>query len=140
MDDITLWREFRRFRINDHRGPRREGSVRSGRGYFLVLECLKEGEGKTQREIADLVEIRAQTLSEALGGMEELELIQRIADPKDRRAVRVFITPKGMQFREERLTEIRRRAEEIFRPLSEEEKQTLYGILRKLHTAKREDD
>jgi len=140
MDDITLWREFRRFRINDHRGPRRDGPTRGGRGYFLVLECLKEGEGKTQREIADLVEIRAQTLSEALGGMEELELIQRIADPKDRRAVRVFITPKGVQFREERLTEIRRRAEEIFRPLSEEEKQTLYGILRKLHTARREDD
>lgn len=134
MDDVKLWKEFRRFRINEHRGPREGGRPRGGRGYFLVLECLREGEGKTQREIADLVEIRAQSLSEALAGMEEKGLIERIVDPNDRRAVRVFITPKGMEFREERLAEIRGRAAEMFQALSDEEKQTLYGILRKMHT------
>jgi len=139
MDDVTLWREFRRFRICEHRGPR-EGTPRGGKGYFLVLECLTEGEGKTQREIAEAVEIRAQSLSEALTGMEEHGLIERVPDPKDRRAVRVFITPAGVRFRAERVQGIRRRAEEIFGPLSEEEKQTLYDILRKLNASHREEE
>ena len=140
MDDMQLWREFRRFRINEHRNPPPTGRSRGGRGYVLVLECLTEGEGKTQREIADQVEIRAQSLSEALAGMEEKGLIERVVDPKDRRAVRVFITPKGVEFRTERLAEIRRRAEELFRPLSSEEKQTLFDILKKLRAARREEE
>ncbi|MBO5221785.1 MAG: MarR family transcriptional regulator [Clostridia bacterium] len=140
MDDITLWKEFRRFRINEHRGPAKGTPPQWGRGYYLVLECLNEGEGKTQREIAEHAEIRAQTLSEALVGMEERGLIERVADPKDRRAVRVYITPKGIRFREEREIAMRRKAEELFRPLSEEEKQTLFDILRKLTTAQREEE
>lgn len=140
MDDLQLWREFRRFRINDHRGCGHGGERRGGRGYFLVLECLTEGEGKTQREIADAVEIRAQSLSEALTGMEEQGLIERIADARDRRAVRVFITPKGLDFRAEREKELRARAEDAFRSLTEEEKATLFRILRKMHAARRSEE
>lgn len=151
MDDVTLWKEFRRFRIHDHRGtpPPKEGRPPEGdppkkppcgRGYFFVLECLEPGVGKTQKEISDAMGIRAQSLSEALAGMEEKGLIRRVCDTEDRRAIRVFITESGLAFRTERQREIKRRAEEIFRPLSEEEKETLYRILQKLHAERREEN
>ena len=141
MDDLLLWRQFRRFRIHDHRANKAATDnvphkPPCGRGYFLILECLKKHDGMTQRELADGVEIRAQTLSEALCGMEEKGLIRREDDPSDRRAIRVFLTEEGETYRIERERELRRRAEELFRPLSEEEKQTLYEILQKLHVEK----
>lgn len=140
MDDMTLWRAFRRVRIKEHRRFHEGGAPHGGRGYLLVLDCLQGGEGKTQRELADLVEIRAQSLSEILAGMEEKGLIVRETDAEDRRAVRVFITDEGRRFRAERWEQIRLRAEELFRPLCEEEKQTLYQILEKLHAAQREEE
>ncbi len=141
MDDLLLWREFRRFHIHDHRASKEDScnapkKSPHGRGYFLILECLKKNDGMTQRELADGVEIRAQTLSEALCGMEEKGLIRREDDPEDRRAIRVFLTQEGEKYRDEREKELRRRAEERFRPLSEKEKETLYQILQKLHVEK----
>lgn len=147
MDDVTLWKEFRRLRIYDHRSsppPPFAGETAKKppcrRGYFLVLECLAPGKGKTQKEIAEAVGIRAQSLSEALAGMEEKGLIQRVSDAEDRRAIRVLITEAGLRFRDERKREIKLRAEELFRPLSEEEKQTMYDMLRKLRRDAREEE
>ena len=141
MDDLLLWREFRRFYIHDHRGSKHAPcnvpkKPTHGRGYFLILECLKKNDGMLQRKLADSVEIRAQTLSEALCGMEEKGLIRREDDPEDRRAIRVFLTEEGEKYCVEREKDLRRRAEERFRPLSEKEKETLYQILQKLHVEK----
>ncbi len=128
MDNLTLFMAFRRFQINE---KRRFGG---GRGGFLILSRLTEEDGLTQRQLADRVGIRAQSLSEALTGMEEKGHICRCPDDCDRRVIRVYLTEEGRRFFREHQGRLVRRAEEMFGMLTPEEKQTLYDLLQKITT------
>ncbi len=128
MDNLTLFLAFRRFQINERR---RFGG---GRGGFLILSRLMEEDGLTQRQLADSVGIRAQSLSEALLGMEGKGHIFRRPDETDRRVIRVYITEEGKAFFGEHQERLSKRAEEMFGVLRGEEKQTLYDLLQKITT------
>ncbi len=128
MDNLALFLAFRRFQINE---KRRFGG---GRGGFLILSRLMEEDGLTQRQLADSVGIRAQSLSEALLGMEGKGYICRRPDAADRRVIRVYATEEGKAFFKEHQIRLARRAEEMFGVLSDREKQTLYGLLQKITT------
>ena len=105
--------------------PREHGRVR-------LMNMLKENGELSQKEIAEKLDIRPQSLSELLVKMESDGLISRRQDKDDKRVIVVALTEKG----EEQLVVLRQanreHAEKLFSPLTEEEKDALIAILKKL--------
>jgi MarR family transcriptional regulator for hemolysin len=62
---------------------------------WLVLLALKQGNFRTQQEIAAAAGIEGPTLTHHLDGLEKAGLIARARDTADRRVVRVELTPEG---------------------------------------------
>jgi MarR family transcriptional regulator for hemolysin len=62
---------------------------------WLVLRVLKQDDWRTQQELARAVGIEGPTLTHHVDTLEMAGLVSRSRDPKDRRAVRVELTPAG---------------------------------------------
>ena len=113
-----------------HYGLRHNAESRGGQGRILSL-LLKRG-GISQRELMDIVSVRAGSLSEVLGKLEDSGYISRSPNEEDRRRVDIVLTPEGeaaAREADERRSAGRRA---FFSPLSEEEKAQLNGLLDKL--------
>ena len=101
-------------------------------GKMRILSILYREDGQTQRDIADTLGIRPPSLSEVLYKMEESGLIERRMNEKDRRQSLVFITEEGRRTTECFLERKDEKIRSFFSPLTEEEKETLSKLLRKL--------
>lgn len=115
-------------------GSRKDQSdpPKKGAGHGHILSTVAENDGKSQQELAALLGIRPQSLSEALTSLEERGYISRRQGEGDRRRTLVFITESGREKNRE-LSGIRNiRAEKLFASLTEEEKDTLIGLLSRL--------
>ena len=64
---------------------------------WLVLSSLKNGEHRTQGELAAAVGVRQPTLTHHLDGLERAGLVTRERDPGNRRVQRVALTEAGEQ-------------------------------------------
>ena len=62
---------------------------------WLILQSLQEHEGEPQRQLAERLCIEGPTMTRHLDNLEADGLIERRADPQDRRATRVFATQAG---------------------------------------------
>ncbi|MFB9267172.1 MarR family winged helix-turn-helix transcriptional regulator [Bradyrhizobium erythrophlei] len=77
----------------DHRAKTR-GTTRA---QWIVLFRLREQEGLTQVDLADVLELQPISLVRLLDRLVEHGLLERRPDPKDRRANRLFLTKSGRQ-------------------------------------------
>jgi MarR family transcriptional regulator, transcriptional regulator for hemolysin len=77
----------------DHRAKTR-GTTRA---QWIVLFCLREQEGLSQVDLADVLELQPISLVRLLDRLVEHGLVERRADPRDRRANRLFLTASGRQ-------------------------------------------
>lgn len=66
------------------------------RPQWRVLALLKRFDGSTQVTIADMLEVEPITLGRMIDRLQDAELVERRADPKDRRAWRLHLTAKGL--------------------------------------------
>ena len=109
------------------------------RGYGLILDVLSKNDGVSQREIAEMLNIRPQSASEAIASMENQGLIEKQTNELDKRSSLVYITQAGrdrqIALRNERIENARR----IFEPLSDDEKDTLLALLNKVAAALQEN-
>ena len=103
-----------------------------GGGYGHILELLSVEEGLCQQKIAALAGIRPQSVSEAIGVMEARGLVRRECGVEDRRTLLVYLTEEGEAYRQRAARERGLKAERLFRELSEEEKDRLYQLLKKI--------
>src|SRR3954454_1602712 len=62
---------------------------------WLVLSSLKNGEHRTQGDLAAAVGVRQPTLTHHLDGLERAGLVTRDRDPANRRVQRVALTESG---------------------------------------------
>jgi MarR family transcriptional regulator, transcriptional regulator for hemolysin len=62
---------------------------------WLILSSLKSDERRTQLDLAHAVGIEGPTLTRHLDGLEANDIVRRVRDGNDRRAVRVELTAKG---------------------------------------------
>ena len=108
-------------------------------GYGRVLDVLSQNDGLSQREIAELLNIRPQSASEAIASMEGQGLIEKRANEQDKRSSLIYITQAGRQrqidLRNERVENARR----IFEPLTDQEKETLLELLNKAASSLQEN-
>lgn len=68
-------------------------------GAFPALLLLWEGEGRTQREMVDLLDIEQPTMAATLLRMERDGLIRRQKDEADARTQRIWLTERGRGLR-----------------------------------------
>ena len=77
----------------DHRAKTR-GTTRA---QWIVLFRLRDQEGLSQVDLADVLELQPISLVRFLDRLVEHRLVERRNDPRDRRANRLFLTPSGRQ-------------------------------------------
>jgi MarR family transcriptional regulator for hemolysin len=75
------------------------------RAQWAVLVRLDRSEGLKQSELAELLDLQPISLTRLLDRLAENKLIERRADPNDRRAHRLFLTPAARPLLE-RLSEL----------------------------------
>jgi MarR family transcriptional regulator, transcriptional regulator for hemolysin len=81
----------------DHRAKER-GTTRA---QWIVLFRLRQNEGLSQVDLADVLELQPISLVRLLDRLVEHGLLERRHDPKDRRANRLFLTAKGKRLVDE---------------------------------------
>jgi MarR family transcriptional regulator, transcriptional regulator for hemolysin len=67
------------------------------RAQWIVLFRLRQQEGLSQVDLADVLELQPISLVRLLDRLVEHGLLQRRPDPRDRRANRLFLTHSGRQ-------------------------------------------
>jgi MarR family transcriptional regulator, transcriptional regulator for hemolysin len=77
----------------DHRAKSR-GTTRA---QWIVLFRLRQQEGLSQVDLADVLELQPISLVRLLDRLVEQGLLERRHDPRDRRANRLFLTAAGRQ-------------------------------------------
>ena len=65
------------------------------RPQWQVLSLLKIHAGSNQGALAEILEVEPITLGRMIDRLQDAELVERRADPTDRRAWRIFLTGKG---------------------------------------------
>jgi len=110
----------------DHRAKER-GTTRA---QWIVLFRLRQNEGLSQVDLADVLELQPISLVRLLDRLVEHGLLERRHDPKDRRANRLFLTAKGRRLVDE-LDSLRDTiATDVFHDLSDDTLQTSLDTLR----------
>jgi len=71
------------------------------RAQWIVLFRLRQQEGLSQVDLADVLELQPISLVRLLDRLVEHGLLERRHDPKDRRANRLFLTTSGRQLVDE---------------------------------------
>ncbi len=64
-------------------------------GQLPILKMLEEKEGVSQRELADLLQIKPPTVTVAVRRLEKADLVWRKSDQRDQRVSRIYLTDKG---------------------------------------------
>lgn len=99
------------------------------RGQGRIMHILSERHEISQRELLAELGVKAGTLSEVLARLEERGLIARRQDEGDKRRTIISITETGVGEAEKHSPPS---GEEIFTALTDEERETLRNILKKL--------
>lgn len=97
-----------------------------------ILIILNESETITQRDLTERLGIQPGSASEILSKLEGAGLIIRTQNEADRRTTDVCLTDAGRELATEALSQRRKRHEEMFSCLSEEEKQELLSLLERV--------
>jgi MarR family transcriptional regulator for hemolysin len=112
----------------EHRAKER-GTTRA---QWIVLFRLRQNEGLSQVDLADVLELQPISLVRLLDRLVEHGLLERRHDPKDRRANRLFLTAKGRRLVDD-LDSLRDAiATDVFHDLSDDTLQTSLDTLREV--------
>lgn len=118
----------------------RARSAGSTRAQWRVLFSLARVDGPTQSELADMLDVERITLCRMVDRLAEAGLVERRADPADRRVWRLHLTEHAAPVIDE-LTAIADEMEDrILAPLSAEERATLTSLLIKVRDNMRDGD
>jgi DNA-binding MarR family transcriptional regulator len=80
-------------------------------------------------ELAEQLGIVPRSLTRVIDTLEEAGLVQREIDPRNRRATLLHLTERGQAVRDDMRQARRRAAEDLFAPLSAEDRKTLTKLL-----------
>lgn len=110
-------------------------SLYEGRGSQKRILIILHEVGKiTQRALTERLGIQPGSASEVIAKLESAELIARTPSESDRRTADIQLTDKGKELASQAVNQRRRRHEEMFSCLSEDEKTELLTLLEKINT------
>ncbi len=97
-----------------------------------ILTVLSEEESISQVKLADLLEIRPQSVSELLGKLEADGYILRTQNEQDKRETLISLSEEGKKRAGEVKDLQAKQTAKVLAPLNENERQTLFALLAKL--------
>ena len=80
-------------------------------------------------ELAERLRVVPRSVTTVIDALEQAGLVRRAVDPANRRAIRLHLTDKGTAVREEMRQARRQASEDLFAPLSADERDQLIGLL-----------
>lgn len=98
-----------------------------------ILMLLKENEDITQKELTERLGIQSGSASEVIGKLETAGLIVRTPNSGDLRTMNVSLTEAGKTEADDAYGKREERHRMMFACLSEEEKESLLGLLEKIN-------
>ncbi|MGN0602203.1 MAG: MarR family winged helix-turn-helix transcriptional regulator, partial [Oscillospiraceae bacterium] len=101
-------------------------------GYRRMLFHLAHNDGVTQLELVKLTHLTPPTVSVSLSKMEKDGLVKRVADEKDMRQVRVYLTEKGREHDNFVRMKCRETEQVMLQGVTETEQEELCRIMRKM--------
>ncbi len=101
-------------------------------GYRQILRHLDHQDGVTQIDLVRATHLKAPTISVTLKKMEEEELVYRVTDKIDQRQTHVYLTDKGREMGRTFFGMVVETEELLMQSITEEEKNTLCEILKKM--------
>ncbi|MDE7425841.1 MAG: MarR family transcriptional regulator [Lachnospiraceae bacterium] len=101
-------------------------------GQYRCLQLLFIKDGRTQKELAKILNIRATSLSETIARLESQEMIRREKSKDDKRTFLVYLTDKGRECAKQNLKDKEKLYSYMLHPLSKEEKEQFGSILNKI--------
>ncbi|MGI6585125.1 MAG: MarR family transcriptional regulator [Gracilibacteraceae bacterium] len=99
---------------------------------YGVLKCLWCQDGQNPSQIAGSLFLDTSTVTGILDRMENKGMIKRIADPKDRRSIKVVLTEQGRQLEEPVTKVIDEENKKVLCALNEEERVKLMEYLNRI--------
>ncbi|WP_337020184.1 MarR family transcriptional regulator [Oceanobacillus massiliensis] len=99
---------------------------------FTILEALYHKGRQTIRQISEAVLINTGSITYVIDKLENKGLLERSNCSEDRRAVYIQITDKGTKLMDEIFPKHQKVIEEVFEDVSEEDKQILIDVLKKV--------
>ncbi|MBS1887979.1 MAG: winged helix-turn-helix transcriptional regulator [Actinobacteria bacterium] len=100
--------------------------------HFRVLNLVDAAEGRSQQEIAAAVQAPPSRMVAFVDELERRGLVERRADPRDRRVRALYLTAAGREALAQGREVARRHQEELTQGMSEAEQQQLTDLLRKV--------
>jgi DNA-binding MarR family transcriptional regulator len=101
-----------------------------GQPKFLAL--IKQYEGVTQKELAELHGVKPATITGLLVKLEANQFVKRVPDEADKRILRVYLTPKGRKLAEHSEKFVIDLTEKMFQGFTEEELQMFLSLSQKI--------
>jgi DNA-binding MarR family transcriptional regulator len=99
---------------------------------FETLRYIKDTGRPHMREIAKKFHVTPHAATLMIDGLVKAKMLARVVDSKDRRSVRVTITPKGKQLLERGITTKIREMKKIFGILTPAERTHFVVVLKKI--------
>ena len=109
--------------VRDVNGVMAQGTAR------LVMSLLAKHGTLGQQELVQLTHLTPPSISVLLRRMEQEGFIMRVADDRDRRAIRVTLTEVGKAFDSAQLSRISTNDQQAMKGFSAQEQQALEGYL-----------
>lgn len=100
-------------------------------GYMLIN--IEDTEGTAVSNLAALLGVKATSLSRMLINMEKMDLIYRATDEKDKRSVKVMLTPHGIEKKQLAKGVVRNFNEYLDQHFSKKEKELFLQLLVRLN-------
>lgn len=106
---------------------------------FIALQWLFEDGDMTIGELSNKMYLACSTTTDLVDRMEKNELVIRVKDQKDRRVVRIQLTPSGGRIIENVIMKRQQFLQDVLKNLNENEIDLLEKSLSKLHQEMREE-
>lgn len=107
---------------------------------WRVLACLSDRDGLMVTQLAQLALMEQSRLTKIIDQMASSDLVTRANDERDRRRVRVFLTPKGRRSAEDLVAVAKAHEAHIVEQLAPGEAEPLKEALRRIHALFAESD
>jgi MarR family transcriptional regulator, organic hydroperoxide resistance regulator len=100
--------------------------------HWTILVQLWEQEGLSQYELAQRTGKDQPSMSRLIQNMLKRELIVRVADSKDARCKRIYLTDHGKQLRSQLVSIVEETLDQVTSDVSEEELQVTKSVLKRV--------
>jgi DNA-binding MarR family transcriptional regulator len=103
--------------------------IRVTLGQAAILFILQRDDGRTMTELSKALSVKNATLTRLIDRLERSAFVMRRARKKDRRSIRIYITPEGIEECDKAKPFIKRVNEEIKSGFSQEEIEVFKRVL-----------